>query len=184
MPDDLTVHVNRTQLYSLDLPESYETSESFDVRLVNHGEATHVHLHVDDALSEVAVIDAPNHHLDANSERRVRLTLTRDGTARGNLKIVTGYGSTTRYVNVEVTEPNVSPDPVEVSEDLTKPQPRSEPTLRERLADSPYLLPAVGAVALAFVIVVAAAVLQDALVVAAVVLLAVGGLVAAVLGTR
>jgi hypothetical protein len=139
--DALTVHVNDGQLHSLDLPDRFETSESFDVRLLNHGESTHVHLHLDDSLSEIAFIDAPNHHVNRDSERRVRVTLTEEGTARGNLKVVTAYGATTRYVDLEITEPDPTDEPVEVSEDLAKPQPREtdrdigfDPPLRPVLA--------------------------------------------------
>ena len=126
MSDALTVHVNREALHSLSVPDDFEASDSFDVVLVNHGESTHVHLHLDDALSEQAAIDAPNHHVEGDSERRVRVTRTGDGTARGNLKLVTAYGATTRYVDVRLTEPVTTDDGVEVGEELTKPQPRTE----------------------------------------------------------
>jgi len=124
--DALTVHVNREALHSLSVPDDFEASDSFDVVLVNHGESTHVHLHLDDALSEQAAVDAPNHHVEGDSERRVRVTRTGDGTARGNLKLVTAYGATTRYVDVRLTEPVTADDGVEVGEELTKPQPRTE----------------------------------------------------------
>jgi len=124
VPEALTVHVNRGELHSLDPPDSFETSESFDVRLVNHGEATHVHLHLDDSLSQLAAIDAPNHHVDRQSERRVAVALTREGAARGNLKVVTAYGATTRYVEITVTEPEEPERKVAVSEELGKPQPK------------------------------------------------------------
>ncbi|MBX0324586.1 hypothetical protein EGH21_16275 [Halomicroarcula sp. F13] len=149
MPDSLPVHVNREELHGLEVPATFETSESFDVRLVNHGESTHVHLHLDDALSSLASIEAPNHHVERDSERRVRVTLTRDGAVRGKLKVVTAYGATTRYVDVVVTEPDRSDDPVEVDEDLAKPQPKPDPGSDSVLADVPDLpVLAVGGVAL------------------------------------
>ena len=181
MPDELTVHVNRSELYSLALPDAFETGESFDVRLVNHGQSTHVHLHIDDSLSQIAALEATNHHLDADSERRVRVTLTCDGTARGNLKVVTGYGQTTRLADVTITETQVAAEPVEVGEDLTKPKPREEPSLTDRLADSPYALPVAGSAVVVLVALGAAAIFQNALILVAAVLLAVGGLAAAVL---
>ena len=152
MSDALTVHVNDGELHSLDLPDSFEASESFDVRLVNHGEATHVHLHLDDALSAVAAIDAPNHHVERESERRVRVTLTENGTARGNLKVVTAYGATTRYVDLTVREPETAEESVQVSEELGKPQPK--PAQNESSLDLPLMPVAiVGALAVVLAVV-------------------------------
>ncbi|MFC6757617.1 MULTISPECIES: DUF7524 family protein [Haloarcula] len=126
MSDALTVHVNRESLHSLSVPDSFEASDSFDVVLVNHGESTHVHLHLDDALSEQAAVEAPNHHVEGGGERAVRVRRTDDGRARGNLKVVTAYGATTRLVDVVLTEPVATDEPVEVDEELAKPQPRTD----------------------------------------------------------
>lgn len=126
MSDALTVHVNRESLHGLSVPDSFVASDSFDVVLVNHGESTHVHLHLDDDLSTQAAVDAPNHHVEGGKARRVQVTRTGDGTARGNLKVVTAYGATTRLVDVELTEPVATDEPVEVGEELTKPQPRTD----------------------------------------------------------
>jgi len=124
--DALVVHVNRDELHGLAVPDSFEAGESFDVVLVNHGESTHVHLHLDDALSEQAALEAPNHHVEGGSERRVRVTRTAEGSARGNLKVVTAYGATTRLVAVHLTEPMYPDDGVEVGEELTTPAPRDD----------------------------------------------------------
>ena len=126
MSDALTVHVNRESLHSLSVPDSFEASDSFDVVLVNHGESTHVHLHLDDALSEQAALDAPNHHVEGDGQRAVRVTRTGSGTARGNLKVVTAYGATTRLVDLVLTEPAATDEPVAVDEALAKPQPRTD----------------------------------------------------------
>lgn len=125
MPDTLPVHVNRTSLHSLEVPERFETDDSFDVRLVNHGEPIHVHLHLDDRLSDVAAIDAPNHHVDRESERRVGVTVTEPGSVLGKLKVVTSYGAETRYVDIDLSEPTASEASVQVDESLSKPQPKS-----------------------------------------------------------
>ncbi|MDS0259219.1 hypothetical protein NDI56_07415 [Haloarcula sp. S1CR25-12] len=179
MPDALTVHVNRGELHGLAVPDSFETSESFDVVLVNHGESTHVHIHLDDALSEQAAVEAPNHHVEGGDERRVRVTRTADGTARGNLKLVTAYGATTRLVDVQLTEPVYTDEPVEVGEELTKPQPRPDPGGSSLLADR--RVPLVAALLLVvFLAAVAGAVARNPLVAVAVVVLAAAGLVAAV----
>jgi hypothetical protein len=127
--DTVTVHVNRDALHSLEVPETFAVTGGFDVQLVNHGEPTHVHLHLDDSLSDLAAIEAPNHHLKRHSERRVGVTVSEPGQARGNLKVVTGHGATTRYVAITVTEPDPIEQSVEVAEELTTPQPK--PTAAE-----------------------------------------------------
>ena len=179
MPDALTVHVNRDRLHGLDVPDSFETSDSFDVVLVNHGESTHVHLHLDDALSAVAAIDAPNHHVEGESERRVQVTRTGAGTARGNLKAVTAYGATTRYVDVRVAEPGESKPPVEVGEELTRPTPRPDPSDASLLGDREGRVVAAGVVVVVALGVLAGAIAGSLLVALAVAALGLGGVVAA-----
>ena len=153
MPESLPIHINRDGLHSLDVPASFETEESFDVRLINHGEATHVHLHLDDDLSKYAVLDAPNHHVDRESERRVRVTLTEEGGTRGNLKAVTAYGATTRYIEVLISEPDKTTEPVVVSEELGKPQPREEPEPESPLGgETTAVLLAIGGIGVALVV--------------------------------
>ena len=124
MPDTLPVHLNRESLHSLEVPAAIETDGSFDVLLRNHGEAVHVHLHLDDALSELASLDANNHYVQADSERPVRVTVHREGDLHGKLKVVTSYGATTRYVDVDLVEPDETERTVQVDESLGKPRPR------------------------------------------------------------
>jgi hypothetical protein len=127
VPDTLSVHVNREELHGLDVPNEFETTDSFEIRLQNHGESVHVHLHLDDALSEVARLEANNHHVAANSTRNVTVDVVGPPPARGRLKVVTAYGATTRYVDVVLEEPPEEFDPVAVDESLSKPKPRKQP---------------------------------------------------------
>jgi hypothetical protein len=127
VPAQLPVHVNRNGLHSLEVPERFETADSFDVRLINHGEAVHVHLHLDDALSTFGSIDANNHYVKADSERLVQVQVAPGGSGLGKLKVATSYGAETRYVDVDVVEPDDGSDSVRVDESLAKPQPRPEP---------------------------------------------------------
>lgn len=130
MPDTLPVHVSRESLHSLEVPASYETTGSFDVRLINHAESLHVHLHLDDPLSEVARLDAGNHYVETESERYVRVTVDTDrldGDGQtGKLKVATAYGSETRWVDVTINEPDPEADKVEVDESLATPQPKTD----------------------------------------------------------
>ncbi|PSQ03972.1 hypothetical protein BRC92_05645 [Halobacteriales archaeon QS_4_69_31] len=127
MPADrLSVHLNREELHAVEVPGSFETTGSFDVELINHGTSVHAHLHLDDALSEVASIDAANHFIDGESRRAVRVSVNGSGSVRGKLKVASAYGAQTRYVDVHVLEPEAEEEPVEVDESLSEPQPREE----------------------------------------------------------
>lgn len=121
MTDRLVAHINRTAIHSLEVPDSFETEGSFVVDLRNGGEATHVHLHLDDALSEVARLDAGNHYVAGDSSREVRVHVSPGGEpVRGKLKVVTAYGAETRFVDVSV-EPERGGS-VAVDPELSKPR--------------------------------------------------------------
>lgn len=156
MRNSIAVDINRTGLHSLEVPDSFETPGSFGVELRNHGEATHVHLHLDDTLSTVARLDAPNHYVDGDSSRTVKIPVRESSqwpeeTLRGRLKVVTAHGRETRYVEV-VLDDTPKKAPVEVDPELGKPQPNDEPSS----TSSPLLraLPVavLGAVAIIFAI--------------------------------
>jgi len=126
--DTLPVHVNRDQLHGLEVPNEVEVSGSFDVVLQNHGESVHVHLHLDDDLSDIATLSANNHHVASDSTRRITVEVSESDAVRGKLKVATAYGATTRYVDVILTEPEPETQDVTVDESLSKPQPRASPT--------------------------------------------------------
>jgi len=196
--DPLAVHVNRTELHGLEVPNSFEVTGSFVVEITNHGEPLHVHLHLDDALSEVARLEASNHHVDAESTRRVEVAVDPREAVRGKLKVVTAYGATTRYIDLVVDRPEREKDPVQVDESLNKPKPRQSPgpsgggpsgggpneSTGGLLVERPELaVLAFGGVALA-VAVLAAVVLQNVIVVLGSLVVVAGVLVAAALLLR
>lgn len=167
MPADLPVHVNRDELHSLEIQPSLEAHGSFDVRLVNHGESVHVHLHLDDGLSQVASIDASNHYVEGETARAVRVAVDEaalgEDPLRGKLKVAVGYGAETRWIDVELAEPTDDDTEVTVDESLTTPPPTTEepePSVLQR-PEVPVL--ALGVVALA-VALVAALVLNETIV--------------------
>lgn len=124
MPDVLAADLNRTGLHSLEAPDSFETGGSFVVELRNHGEATHVHLNLDDALSSVADVEATNYYVQTDDTRPVEIQVATldadDRPIRGKLKIVTAYGSETHHVDVTLDRTREK-QPVEVDPDLSKP---------------------------------------------------------------
>lgn len=165
MPSQLPVHVNREELHDLAVPESYETTGSFEIRLINHGEPIHVHLHLDDPLSTVAAIEATNHYVDGGSERRVAVEVRDGASVRGTLKVAVGYGATTRYVDVDISKPVETTQSVAVDESLSRPQPR-EPEESAGLLEGNPALPVLSLAALALLLAVGAALLVQEFVVA------------------
>lgn len=128
MPDSLPVHLNHDRLHDVDTVASFEATESFPILLQNGDAPVHVHLHLDDALSQVASIPANNHFVDADATRQVTVEIE-DGPrpVEGRLKVVTGHGAETDYVVVSVVEPEEREDAVDVDETFADPPTREEP---------------------------------------------------------
>lgn len=167
MTDELPVHISREELHALEVPDSFQTSESFDVRLINHGESLHIHLHLDDPLSEVASIDASNHYVEGESQRFVRIDVDTDrltGDPRpGTLKVASAYGAETRWIDVEVVEPEDAEETVQVDESLAQPQRTPEESGSSLLPAPQLLVFGLGVLAL-IVALIAVLVLQETVV--------------------
>jgi len=149
VPPTLPVEINRGQLHDLEVVGEYSASESFDVVLRNHGEAVHVHLHLDDALSRAADLATGdgNCYVEGNGEATVRVSVTPGSEpVRGRLTVSTAYGAESADVDVTV-EPGDRRDPVVVDERLSRPAgapapgeadetPDDGPSLPDRLSGS------------------------------------------------
>jgi hypothetical protein len=120
VPDELPVDVNRRERNSLNVPASIETDDSFVVRVRNHGNASRVHVHLDENLSAVASLDETNHYVEASSRRDIPVSVHEHGVVHGKIKISAGYGATTRWVDVDLIEPEDT-GTVEVDESLAEP---------------------------------------------------------------
>ncbi len=170
MTETLPVEINRDRIHAVDVPPSFEVTDSFVVRVENHGSATHVHLHLDDALSRVAALGTANHYVESETSHDVVVRVA-DGPrpAEGTLEIVTGYGAETARVAIDVVEPERSEDAVAVDESMAEPPTRDD-------ADSPAsaggsgvasasreVLPVVALAGVAVTFAVFAAVISDAL---------------------
>jgi len=182
--DTLPVQLNREELHVVEVPPSFEATGSFDIELVNHGTSVHVHLHLDDHLSDVASIEAANHFVDGESRRFVRVSVNGAVPASGKLKIASAYGAQTRYVDIDLVEPEPEETTVEVHESLSEPQPREERASEGGgspfgvLSDSPELVVlALGVVAVA-VAATAALVVDSTVVLVGALVVLVGVLVA------
>ncbi|MEF8885844.1 MAG: hypothetical protein V5A44_12090 [Haloarculaceae archaeon] len=179
--DRLPVHLNRSELHAVEVPDSFETTGSFDIELRNHGTSLHVHLHLDDALSTVAEIDAANHFIDGETQRVVRVSVDGEDElpVRGRLKVASAYGAQTRYVDVELTEPEVERHTVEVDESLAEPPADPQPKAESSpLVASPELAVLAFGVVAVLVAGGIALVVDSALLVAGAVVVLVGVLVA------
>jgi hypothetical protein len=176
--DALPVHISREGLHDLEVPVSFEATDSFDVVLLNHGESLHVHLHLDDDLSEVASIDAGNHYVEADSERRVRVHVNPDAldeeSMLGKLKVASGYGAQTRWIDIELREPDPESESVRVDESLAHPQPREPES--EQVIDSPEI-PVLALAAVALLVAALTAVVIGEVLIFAGTLIVLGGVV-------
>lgn len=122
MPESLPVRLNRDRLHDIQTRSSFETTESFPILLHNGDAPVHVHLHLDDTLSQVASIPANNHFVDADSTRQVSVEIAdAPRPVEGQLKIVTGHGAETHYVSVSVVEPDEREDAVDIDATLADP---------------------------------------------------------------
>ncbi len=180
MTDELPVHISREELHTLEVPASFEATDSFDVRLINHGESLHVHLHLDDPLSEVAAIDASNHYVEGDTERRVRVEVNTDRLGEeellGKLKVASAYGAETRWIDILLSEPDPEAESVQVDESLAQPQrPQTE---NEPVVENPASL-VLGLALVAVLVAVVAAVTIAEPIIAGGALVVVGGVLVA-----
>ncbi|MFB6206658.1 MAG: hypothetical protein ABEJ05_09060 [Haloglomus sp.] len=123
--DRIVVDINRDGPRSLAVPDAVTVDRSFTVELRNHGMATHVHLHLDDALSTVARLSNANVHVPSESSRGVQIHVLEpeDGNyepVAGQLKVAIGYGQETRFVDLTVDLS--SHEPVTVDSELAEPR--------------------------------------------------------------
>jgi hypothetical protein len=120
---ELSVSLNRERLHRVETVDSFETNGPFDVVLTNHGEAVHVHIHLDDDLSQSATLSTGNHYVQRDATKRVHVRARAgDDPVRGKLKIVTGYGSESAYVDVTIAPATSQKPQVQVDESLGKPK--------------------------------------------------------------
>lgn len=124
----LSVELNGDAVHAIRTPDRFTTTGPFAIEFENLGRSTHVHLHLDDELDRVASLPETNHFVDDEATRRVHISVSADHIdepVHGKLKIVTGYGSNTRYVDVRIDPPvEATPDEVTVDETLTRPPER------------------------------------------------------------
>ncbi|KAB1196644.1 MULTISPECIES: hypothetical protein [Haloferax] len=134
----LTVSLNAERPHDLSVRPTFTTTDTFAVEFVNEGQAVHVHLNIDDELSRVVSLPSGNHFVDGGQTKLVTLPVrSASKPVSGKLKIVSGYGSETAYVDVTVNPGTGGKPPVDIDETLSKPATREpEPGLVGTLGDA------------------------------------------------
>jgi len=119
----LLVELNRGKLHTVEAPAEFAIDEPFSVELRNHGEAVHVHVRADEALSAVARIDSDgNVFVENDTTHSVPVTVEDvDSPVTGTLEIATGYGAEKQAIEVTV-EPQSNEQSVDIDETLSTPQ--------------------------------------------------------------
>ncbi|MFC6953848.1 DUF7524 family protein [Halorubellus litoreus] len=179
MVDTLTVHLSRGELHEVaPATADFETGGTFELELVNHGRASHVHVHPDDALARGVHLDETNLYVETDSTRVVQVEVP-DGPRplRGALEISAGYGATGSSVDVGIVE---QPEPdLPVDETLAEPATTDDTgsALDRLLAEES--LPVLGLGVVAVLVAVGAAFAFGDLVVAVGALVVVAGVLAA-----
>ncbi len=115
--ETLAIHLNRARLHSIEVPASFETPNSFVIELDNHGEAAHVHLRLDESLSNIASLPTSNHYVRPGAVTRVPVSVHDDGPVGGILTVATAYGSETEDIEI-IIEPTAGKKRVEIDESL------------------------------------------------------------------
>lgn len=125
----LDVHLNRDRPRSLEAPERFSTRRPFEVYLENHGDGSHVHVSLDDALSRVATVRDGTEFLPAGEITRIHVdTADVDAPVSGVLTVSIAYGATTAEVLVTVSPEQEGSRSVDVDESLSTPQGRPRPS--------------------------------------------------------
>lgn len=126
--DRVTATLNADDLYSIAAPSAFETAEPFDIALDNQNQAVHVHLNLDETLSQIATLRTTNHYVERNRTHIITVDVDPPETAvSGRLKIATGYGAEVAYTTVTVRPPADDSTQVAVDNTLSKPA-TPEPT--------------------------------------------------------
>lgn len=183
MSEALAVQVGQSGPNELEAPVTFTATSSFVVRLVNHGQPTHVHLRPGATVAGVSSVEAGNYYLERDATVEIPVTVEEAlGESRsGSIEFVAGYGDAT--VQTEVTLEPASASAVTVGETLAEPTPSSNQS-RVGVFDNPAV--PVGALGLAAVIVALLAVVlvQAPAVLAGAVVVLISVVVAAVLMFR
>lgn len=124
MSERLRVNLGREGPKSVELTEdTIEVTGDFIIEVHNHGHPQHVHVAPERDLGRFVRVEAPNHFVENDELRPVHIEVDEERPEKfdGQLRVVTGYGTETTYVNVRLREDEPSRPRVAVDESLGKP---------------------------------------------------------------
>lgn len=137
MADTVPVKINVDGPNTLSLPDEATVEGDLLVQVENQGTDAHVHIRLDDTLSEIAALPESNHYVEGGESLEVPISFHPDTAATGVLEVVTGYGAHQQGVTLHV---DTSPDPtVTVDDSLDTPSSRTRTA--ERSTDTRRVLP-------------------------------------------
>lgn len=172
VPDTLSVHLNRQERHSLEVPPSFEAGDSFVIAVTNHGDAGRIHIHLADGLADIASIEDTNFYVPASGTTEIPVSVHENDDVVGKLKLASGYGAVTRWVDVVLTAQD--DEGVVIDEELAKPQPEADETETTSLLAEESISPALVGGVVAVLVAVSLAVLFRSVVLGAIVLLVAG----------
>lgn len=151
----LRVDLNRDGPKSVEVPATMSVEGDFMVTVENHGSDAHVHLHLDDALSQVARIEETNPFVPGGGETTIPVSIKPGTSASGMLEVVTGHGATRQGVQINLETPEERDVPV----DESLAEPTGSDQRRGTVSDEGPALPVgvLGAIAVVIAVAVAAA---------------------------
>ena len=102
MSESLPVELNGESVHAVEAPETFTASGPFHIELRNDGGAVHVHVHLDDTLSEAVHLRNVNHYVEGGETARVAVGITGDSEVTGAVEIVSGYGAERERVEITI----------------------------------------------------------------------------------
>lgn len=105
------MELNEGGVHAIDAPDEARVRGPFHVVLHNAGGPVHVHLHLDDDLSEVARLHEANHYVEGGATSRIPIGIVPErAPASGRLKVVSGHGAETAEIELTLAD---APAPAE-----------------------------------------------------------------------
>lgn len=121
MSDSLEIHVNRPRPNGLEVPERFVAEHPFAIEFINDGKPVHIHLSLDDPLTDILSLETGNHFLPREETYRLPVQIQEGRRpVRGKLTVSIGYGAESRFIELRVVEPD-DDDQVQVGETLAEP---------------------------------------------------------------
>lgn len=121
VPGSLEIRVNRDLPNTLEVPETFETTDDFQVEITNEGKPVHIHLNYEDDFANRMSLETGNHFIPRKGVFTLPVEIDKSQRPfHGKLRVSTGYGSTTKFVEVRVVKPSGARE-VSIDEDLAKP---------------------------------------------------------------